>query len=177
MNTTDSDSRQWLYQGMKFKVESLDYTVGPHSITKDIIRHPGAVVVLPWVDESHICLVENYRVAVGKTLLELPAGTCEPPENPLQTARRELEEETGYQAGSWQLLHRFYPSPGILDEQMHLFVARQLTAGVPRREPGEQIQNVILAWSEVLRRLDEGRIQDAKTLVGILLFERWRSRL
>jgi len=143
---------------------------------REIVRHPGAVVILPIVDSEHICLIKNYRVSAGRYLIELPAGTLEPPEPPDATARRELEEETGYRAAHWRFLQTFYLSPGILDERMHLFVASELTAGSPHREPGEEIENLIVRWDEALEWAESGRIEDAKTLVGLLLGERLLRR-
>ena len=138
-----------------------------------IIRHTGAVAILPIVDGGQVCLIRNYRVAAGGTLLEIPAGTLVPGEDPLAAAQRELAEETGFRAERWQRLFRFYMSPGILDEQMHLFVATGLTAGQPAREPGEEIENVIVGRDEAHRMVEQGQIVDAKTLIAILW---WTSR-
>lgn len=137
--------------------------------TREVVRHPGAVVILPLVDADHVCLIRNFRVTAGRELIELPAGTLEPPEPHADTARRELLEETGYQAATWRLLTSFYLSPGILDERMYLYLAEQLTAGAPHREPGEEIENLIVPWREALEWAETGRIEDAKTLVGLLL--------
>ena len=138
--------------------------------------HPGAAVILPLVEPDSICLIRNYRVAVDEELIELPAGTVSPPEDPLETARRELMEETGYRAGSFEKLHEFWVSPGILNERMHFFVARDLTSGDAAREEGEQIQNLVVPWSEALAMIDRGQIRDAKTIVGLLLFDRLRNQ-
>lgn len=138
-----------------------------------IVRHPGSVVILPIIDENHICLIRNYRVSVDDTLIELPAGTREPDEEPEKTAHRELIEETGYRAESMMPLHSFYAAPGILDEYMHLFVATGLTEGKPDREANEQIDNLVVTWEEVLSMIERREIIDAKTIVGLLL---WQSR-
>ncbi len=167
----DVHNRRWLYRGRRFQVEQIDYQVGGGLFTKDVVRHPGAVVILPWVDAEHVCLVKNFRPAIGATLWELPAGTREPDELPLETAQRELEEETGYRATWWKLLHSFYVSPGILDEEMHLFMARNLVEGSPRREPGEEIQTEVVSWHDAMYMVKQGHIRDAKTLIGLLWFE------
>jgi len=138
------------------------------------IHHPGAVTIVPRLDDDRVCLIRNHRVATGKTLIELPAGTLEPGEPPAETARRELIEETGYRAGSIRRLHAFFTSPGILDERMVLFVAEQLTPGASAREPGERIENLVVPFQEALAMIDDGRIEDAKTLVGLLVYERMR---
>jgi ADP-ribose pyrophosphatase len=141
---------------------------------KDIVEHPGAVTIVPMVDDDHVCLIRNARVAVGRTLVELPAGTLEPGEDPAHTAARELIEETGYRAATVERLVEFFMSPGILSERMHVFVARGLTQGNPQREAGEQIENLVVSWADAMRMIDDGTIQDAKTLASLLVYDRLR---
>ena len=142
---------------------------------RDIVEHPGSVVILPLLDDGRVCLIRNYRIAVDATLIELPAGTLEG-EDPLTTARRELIEETGYRARSLEPLLDFFVSPGILNERMHLFVARGLTPGEPELEPGEEIERLEVPWAEALEMIRAGTIQDAKTLVGLLYYDRWKQK-
>jgi len=142
-----------------------------------VVRHPGAVTIIPMVDEDHVCLIQNFRVSVNQTLIELPAGTLEPPEPPEQAAHRELIEETGYKAGVMRELHGFYLSPGILDERMHLYVATDLVAVGASREPGEEIENLVVSWQEAMQLVESRKIQDAKTISGLLLYDRVKSRL
>lgn len=139
---------------------------------RETVQHPGAVVILPLLEDERVCLIRNYRPAVGQTLIELPAGTLEPGEPPLRTAIRELEEETGYCATEVRPLCQFFMSPGILNERMHLFLASGLTSGPARLEPEEQIEPWVVPWSEALAMADDGRIQDAKTLVALYWFDR-----
>ena len=141
---------------------------------RQIIVHPGAVAIIPMVSSQQVCLIRSHRIAVNKTLIELPAGTLEPGEPPLQTAKRELQEETGYVASQWRELPGFYMSPGILNERMHLFVAEGLTEGASAREPGEAIENMVVSWSDAVAMAERGEIEDAKSLVGILQWERLR---
>jgi ADP-ribose pyrophosphatase len=141
---------------------------------RETVQHPGAVTVLPILDDGRVCLIRNYRVAVDKTLVELPAGTLEPGEDPATTAGRELIEETGYRAASIDKLSEFYMSPGILNERMHLYLARGLRPGPPALEPGEQIETWVVPWAEAMRMALDGSIEDAKTLVGLLYFDRLR---
>jgi ADP-ribose pyrophosphatase len=138
------------------------------------VQHPGAVAIVPMVDDQRVCLIRNVRTAVGQTLIELPAGTLEPNEPPLETARRELSEETGYEAARIEPVCQFFMSPGILNERMHLFVATGLTPGSPHRESGEEIDNLVVRWDEALAMCRRGEIQDAKSLVGILLYDQMR---
>lgn len=141
-----------------------------------IVRHPGAVTILPMIDDRHVCLIQNFRPSVNETLIELPAGTLEPGEAPEATAARELLEETGYEAGKIELLHSFLLSPGILDERMRLYLATELVEKAPAREPGEQISNLILAWEDAVALIFDQQIQDAKTIVGLLFYDRIRGR-
>jgi ADP-ribose pyrophosphatase len=169
--------RTVVHVGRKIRVEIED-GVGPDGtpFRRDIVVHPGAVAILPILDDGHVCLLENVRPAVGATLWEIPAGTLEPGEPLEEAARRELAEETGYTAARLTKVCAFYPSPGVLSEQTHLFVAEGLTPGEMRLEADEQMTPRVLAWVEALRMALDGTIRDAKTLVAILLWDRRRSQ-
>ena len=136
---------------------------------REVVRHPGSVVIVPLVSEREVCLVEVVRVAVGRTLLELPAGTLDRVESLEEAARRELAEETGYRAGRITAAGAMWMSPGILRERMHLFVAEDLIAGEQALEPGEQIRTRVVTWDEAIAMCLDGRIDDAKTIAGLLL--------
>jgi len=160
----------------RFRVEEHVLPSAPDrpEMKRQVVVHPGAVTILPLLEGDRVCLIRNYRIAVGKTLIELPAGTIDPNELPAVTAVRELQEETGYTANSWRELPQFYMSPGILNEQMHLFVAEGLTAGPSARESGEEIENLIVPWAEAVAMAERGEIEDAKSLVGILRWDRMK---
>lgn len=145
----------------------------PHA--REIIRHPGAVVLLPILDDGRVVLIRNYRLSIDQPLIELPAGTLEPGEDPLETAHRELAEETGYRARSVELLTAFFASPGILDEKMRLYLATGLEPGPRELQAGEEIELMPVPWKEALAMAGDGRIQDAKTLVGLLFYHVFRS--
>jgi ADP-ribose pyrophosphatase len=134
------------------------------------------VVVVPLLDDGRVCLLRNFRLAVNASLIELPAGTLEPGERAEITAKRELAEETGYNAARLEPLAEMLMSPGILNERMHVFVATGLSAGAPAPEAGEEIETMLVTWNEALAMIDDGRIQDAKTIAALLLFERLRQR-
>jgi ADP-ribose pyrophosphatase len=160
----------------KFRVVRESVTTGAgHTKTREIIRHPGACVIVPILNDGRVCLIRNWRIAAGQTLIELPAGTLEPPEPPDVTARRELIEETGYRAAQLDFLHSFFLSPGILDEKMHLYRATGLTPGATAREEGEEIENLLTPWAEAIAMIFRGEIQDAKTIVGLLWVDRLRA--
>ena len=139
--------------------------------SREIVQHPGSVVILPLVSPREVCLVEVVRVAVGRTLLELPAGTLDRVESLEEAARRELAEETGYRAGRMTATAEFWMSPGLLRERMHLFVAEDLVAGSQALEPGEQIRTRVVDWDEAVSMCRDGGIEDAKTVAAILLVD------
>jgi len=143
---------------------------------REVVRHPGSVVVLPLVSPDEVCLVEVHRVAVEGTLLELPAGTLDREESLAEAARRELGEETGYRAGRIAAAGSFWMSPGILRERMHLFVAEDLVAGPQALEPGERIRTRVVAWPEAVAMCLDGRIEDAKTIAALLRWDVIRRR-
>ncbi len=138
--------------------------------TKDVIQHPGAVVIVPVLPDGRICLIQNYRVAVDREMIELPAGTLEPGEPPIETARRELIEETGYRALDMKPMMDLLMSPGILFEHMYVFVAFGLQPGDPNREHGEEIRNLLVSRSEVIEMLKSNTITDSKSVSALLYF-------
>lgn len=137
---------------------------GLSPITRDVVVHPGAVVILPILEDGRIVMIRNYRYTVGEELWELPAGTREPEETAIETAQRELEEETGYRAGNITPLMEFYTSPGILTERMHAFQATDLTATGQNLQGGERIVCEVVEPSAARLMLLDGTLQDGKTI-------------
>jgi ADP-ribose pyrophosphatase len=161
-----------IYAGRKFRLEQrLIAGSDGQARTVDLIYHPGAAVILPLLADGRVLLERVYRYSVEAELLELPAGTLEPPEPPAACAARELTEETGYVAGRIVPLCAFYSSPGVSTEQMHVFVATELVAGPHAREPDERITLVPLTWAEVWAAVRDGTICDAKTLTTLLYYQ------
>ena len=137
----DMKTPEVLYQAKRFRVERVTQESADGSQhVKEIVRHAGAVTIVPLLDDGRICFVENYRAAVGQRLVELPAGTLEPPEPPEKTASRELAEETGYRAAHIEHLTTFFMSPGILDEKLYVYAATGLAPGKMALEAGEDIR-------------------------------------
>lgn len=158
----------------RFRVVRQNYeTTRGQEVVRETVEHPGAVIILPLLAEDRVCLIRNYRHAVGETLIELPAGTLEPGEEPLETAHRELIEETGYRAAKIEPLHTFFASPGILTERMYLFAASELTAGEQQLEDSEEIERLEVSWSQAIEMVHRQEIKDAKTLVGLLFYDRF----
>lgn len=160
-----------VFRGHRFRVDRVLQPTPSGPRPRDIVRHPGSVVILPLVSATEVCLIENHRVAVERTLLELPAGTLEPGEDPAACANRELQEETGYRATQIERLHAFYAAPGISDEKMHLYLATGLLPGTAQREAGEEIENLVVPLADALAMIAEERIVDAKTIVGLLYYD------
>jgi ADP-ribose pyrophosphatase len=172
-----SSDERTLLENRRFAVVERSVTKpGGRVATLQYVRHFGSVAILPILDDGQICLIRNRRLTVDKLLIEIPAGTRERDEPALETAHRELAEETGYRAGSMEELTVYYPSPGILTERMHVYVARNLTPGEPAREANEEIENYVLPWEEALAMVDRGEIDDGKTILSILAYDRARSR-
>jgi len=152
-----------------------DHAVDPDGfeIERAIVQHRGSAVMMPVDEKNRILLVRQYRLPARQFLWELPAGTVDPGEKPLQTARRELAEETGYRAKKWTKLAEFYPSPGFLSEKMTIYLATGLTAGEPKPMDDERIATRWFKAAELDEMIRSGKIQDAKTNVGFLRWKRY----
>ena len=166
-----SDDQNIVFQGKRFHVSRVQ-RINPDGVSRscEFIRHPGSVALLPVLNDGRICLIRNHRVTVNDTLVEVPAGTREPNEPPHITAARELTEETGYTAGRLEKITSIFPAPGILDEEMYLFLASDLVEGEPQREPNEEIENFVVDLPTALGMVGDGRIRDAKTIIALLLY-------
>ncbi len=160
-----------LFKGKRIDVLSVeaDHPRGG-VIKREVVSHPGAVVILPFLDAETVVLIKNERYVVQKTLLELPAGTLEV-EDTLECAARELEEETGYQAKKITHLFDFYTSPGFCNEIIYAFLAEDLTFVGQNLDETEKITTVELKFSEALQMIKEGEISDGKTIATLLYFD------
>jgi ADP-ribose pyrophosphatase len=137
---------------------------------REIVEHPGAVAMVAVDGEGCLWLVRQLREATRQRLLELPAGTAEPGEEPLETAQRELQEECGLTGGEWRELAAFWTTPGFCRERMHLYAAEGVIRGEPTPADDEELELVRWPVAEIGERLHE--IEDAKTLAGLLLYLR-----
>jgi len=138
--------------------------------SREVVRHKGAVVVLPLHEDRRVELVRQYRYPIGEILLELPAGKLDPGEDPLECARRELAEETGWKAVEIKELGSFFTTPGFSDEMLHAFIATPLEkAPEVAQDPDEAIENVSMTVEKALEACRDGSIRDSKTIATILL--------
>jgi ADP-ribose pyrophosphatase len=142
-------------------------------IKRAIVQHPGSAVVMPVDDKKRILLVRQYRLPALKYLWELPAGRVDAGETPLQAARRELAEETGYRARKFQKLAVFFPSPGFLAEKMTIYIAHGLTEGKRTPMEDERIQTRWFSAKEIDGLIRSFKIIDAKTQIGFLKWQRY----
>jgi ADP-ribose pyrophosphatase len=142
-------------------------------IQRAIVRHRGSAVMMPVDENRRILLIRQYRLPARRYLWELPAGTLDPGEKPLQAARRELREETGYRARHWTKLAEFFPSPGFLSEKMTIYLATGLTEGEASPMEDERIHVRWFTEKEVDEMIRAGKILDAKTNIGFLRWKRY----
>jgi ADP-ribose pyrophosphatase len=153
---------------------SQDVALDPDGfeIKRAIVHHGGSAVMMPVDKKNRILLVKQYRLPAKQYLWELPAGRLDPGETPLQAARRELVEETGYTAKKWQKIAAFYASPGFLAEKMTIYLATKLTAGEKKPMEDERIETRWFTKKELRKLISTNKIRDAKTMIGFLHWAR-----
>ena len=161
---------------LRFSRERVTLPNG-RDVDLDIVRHPGAAAVVPFVSEEEVLLIRQYRYAAGGTILEVPAGKLDPGEQPEQCAARELEEEAGQRAGRLESLGWIFTTPGFTDEVIHLFAAYDLETVPTRHQADEVIELVPLRLDEALDRIWRGEIPDAKSALALLHAARHAGRL
>lgn len=166
-------ARQRAYTGSKFWIEHCQVEVAGVMHDWDFVRFGGAAAIVPVLDDGRLVLIRNYRTAIERELLEVPAGCIDRGEDPAVCAARELREETGYTAGRLTPLMAAFMSPGVMDERIYYFAAEGLTAGPTAHESGEQIAVTPMSWTEALAAIQDGRIVDAKTILALLYYARF----
>jgi len=168
-------SSKQVYDCGLFRVTE-DVAVDPKTkfkIKRSVVRHIGSAVMMAVDDKKRILLVRQYRLPAEKRLWELPAGRLDPGEKPLQAAKRELKEETGYSANKWTKLASYYASPGFVQERMTIYLAEDLTEGEATPMDDEQIEARWFKRKELAAMIADGEIEDGKTLIGYLT---WRHK-
>ncbi|MBO8163100.1 MAG: NUDIX hydrolase [Brevibacillus sp.] len=165
-------SSQTIYDGRIIKVK-VDEVRLPNGKTakREIVNHQGAVAVLALTDEGRMVTVRQFRKPLERTIVEIPAGKLEPGEDPLECAKRELAEETGYQAEQFTHLSSFYTSPGFADELLHLYLATGLQPGPVKPDDDEFVEVEELTLEEAKRLHERGEIRDAKTVLALFAWE------
>ncbi len=167
--TPESLDSKKVFSGRVFEVTVDTVREGDKTYVRDVVHHPGSAVILPAFDDGTIALVRQYRHPAVRYLLELPAGTLNENESPTAGAARELEEELGLIAGRMEKLSEFFVSPGFCEEKMWLYLATDLTATAQRLEEDELIEVVRLPIDQALQMITDGEVEDAKTIIGLML--------
>jgi ADP-ribose pyrophosphatase len=165
-------SHEEIYRG-KIVTLHVDTILQPSGRTtiREVVLHPGGVTAVPVLDDGRILLIRQFRYPIGKFILELPAGKLDSGQPPQETVARELEEEIGYRAGALKYETTFYTTPGISNEAIHFFIARELTQCAQRLEEGEHLTVEAYSMDECLEKIKAGEISDGKTILGILWYK------
>jgi ADP-ribose pyrophosphatase len=168
-NTPEFIDSKKIFEGRVFDVTVDTVREHGHTYTREVVHHSGSAVILPAFEDGTIALVRQYRHPAVKYLLELPAGTLNDRERPEDGAARELEEELGVRAGKLEKLAEFFVSPGFCEEKMWLYLATDLSASAQKLEDDEFIEIVRVSVDRALQMISDGEIEDAKTIIGLLL--------
>lgn len=167
-----SSECETVFNGRLFSVDVVRWRdEDGKTIEREVVRHPGAVLIVPVLDDGRVVMIRNRRVAVGEQLWEFPAGTAEADEEPARTAAREVEEETGYRAAGVQPIGRFYTSPGFCDELMHVFIARGLEHVGQNLERHEEIEVQAMPMEAVRTMACDGVLRDGKSIAALYLID------
>lgn len=159
-----------IHQSRVFQMVRENVTLSNGStVDIDVIRHPGASAIVPLLDDNQVVMVRQYRHAVGNYVWEIPAGTLDPAENPMECARRELTEETGYAAGELIKLGEIHPVPSYSDERIHIFLGKHLKPAQQHLDADEVLDVHVIALDELFNMIDDGRIQDGKTISALFM--------
>ena len=167
---------EMVYDGHFLKVQRDNIELPNGKRTKrEFILHPGAVVILPLLDDGTVLMERQFRYPLHDVFIEFPAGKIDQGEDPLLAAKRELEEETGYTGGEWQFVTKIHNAIAYSDEHLDLYLARGLTAGPQKLDDGEFLETFTATIDELLAWVREGKITDVKTVIGIFWLDKLRA--
>lgn len=168
-------SSKTLFEGSFLNLVQEDIEIedkdGLHKSKRLFFVHNGGVCIVPVLENGDLVMIKQYRSPLKKVIYEFPAGKIDPQESTLDTAKRELKEETGYEAKEWIDCGETYPAPGYSTEKLHIYIAKDLSSGETNLDPGEVVETEILSLSEVLTKVASGEIRDGKTLNGLFFLQ------
>jgi ADP-ribose pyrophosphatase len=166
-----------IYRGRVVRLVERDFVLpNGRKTTFGIVEHPGAVAIVPVFENGDVLLLKQFRPTVGRELYEIPAGTLEPGESPLATAKREIVEETGYAARSWKKITEFYSAPGFCTEILHVFEARGLSPASAEQDVDEILRPIRMPLAKALDLIERRTIRDAKSIAGLLVHHEQRRK-
>lgn len=174
-NITIDTKMQYKGRNISLRIDTLKHKDRAPSIW-EIVEHPGAVVILPIDNEGRIVFVQQFRRAIGKILLELPAGALDPHETPAICAQRELQEETGFKAQRLHSLNGIYSTPGFCTEYLHIFLGEDLIESKLPHDDNEAIDVCHITLDKALKMIDSHEISDSKTIASLFLYLRWKEK-
>ena len=175
--TAKINNRIILHQGRSFSFVKENVTLdNGATVDLDLVRHPGAAAIVPFISHDRLIMLRQYRHAIGRPIWEIPAGTLDPDENPLECAKRELIEETGYSGRQWEKLGEITPVPGYSDERIHIFVATHLTPAEQNLDVDEVLDVHQVSFEKTIEMIEKGQIQDSKTISGLYYASLWLKR-
>ena len=171
------NKRVTIYEGRVFKMLSENITLANGvSVDMEIIQHPGASAIVPFWNQDTIILLQQYRHALRDSIWEIPAGTLNKNETPIECAKRELREETGFLAHTWRELGQITPVPGYSDERIHIFLAFDLVETRQNLDADEMIEVNKKSVNDMMNMISTGEIKDGKTISGFFLAKEWFER-
>ncbi len=165
-----SVSSSTLCRGKRYSLKSVKVYFDEKTIVRDLLEHPGSVVVIPLLDGGKVIMLRQFRIGPMKWVWELPAGTIEHGEDPKETAMRELIEETGYRAGKMDIVFKMYPTPGVSSEIMYIYIARNLEYVGTSHQEDEYIRVAVLELNDVYGMIERNEIDDGKTIAALLYY-------
>jgi ADP-ribose pyrophosphatase len=165
------EAEREIFKGRIIRLVNKDLVLpNGRNTTFSIVEHPGAVAIVPVFDNGDVVLLRQFRPTIGAELYEIPAGTLEPGESPLATAKREIVEETGFKARKWQKIAEFYTAPGFCTEYMHVYVAQGLSPASAEGDADEIIRPIRMSLKKALQLVQQKKVRDAKSIAGLLIY-------
>ena len=172
------EAEREIYRGRVVRLVERDFVLpNGRKTTFGVVEHPGAVAIVPVFENGDVLLLKQFRPSIGRELYEIPAGTLEPGESPLATAKREIVEETGYAARGWTKISEFYSAPGFCTEILHVFEARNLSPATAEMDVDEILRPIRMSLEKALDLIERRKIRDAKSIAGLLVHHGQRRKV